>query len=317
MTDAPGDEPPFTEDRRALQGIPQLPDVARPVIPKQRVFGVAREPCRRTTEALADVLQKRAAQRENVTRPLAKRRQPDVEHLQPVEEVFPKIAAFHRLLQVAVRRRDHAHVGLQRTRRAEPLEFPLLQHAKELCLRGRTHFRHFIEKKHAPGGELDLSGLGVLGAGERAPLVQTRLSIRRRTMPIIFITGHGDVPMSVRAMKAGALEFLTKPFDDEELLAAIRHALEVSDEARREEAVLQDLRDRYATLTPRERQVMTLVVSGLLNKQVADELAITEITVKSHRGQVMRKMNASSFAELVNMDAALHPGSRATSSRVP
>jgi FixJ family two-component response regulator len=147
--------------------------------------------------------------------------------------------------------------------------------------------------------------------------VQSRLSIRRRTMPIIFITGHGDVPMSVRAMKAGALEFLTKPFDDEELLAAIRHALEVSDEARRDGAGLQDLRDRYATLTPRERQVMTLVVSGLLNKQVADELAITEITVKSHRGQVMRKMNASSFAELVNMDAALHPGSRATSSRVP
>lgn len=137
--------------------------------------------------------------------------------------------------------------------------------------------------------------------------LQQRLSATRKTMPIIFITGHGDVPMTVKAMKAGALEFLTKPFQHDELRGAIRHALDLSDGALKEEAVLHELRDRYDRLTPRERQVMALVVAGRLNKQVADELAITEITVKSHRGQVMRKMKADSLPELVTMDAKLRP----------
>jgi FixJ family two-component response regulator len=123
----------------------------------------------------------------------------------------------------------------------------------------------------------------------------------RTEMPIIFITGHGDVPMTVRAMKGGALEFLTKPFDDTVLLDAIRGALERSDAAHREQAELQVLRSRYASLTPREREVMDLVVSGLLNKQVGGELGISEVTVKAHRGQMMRKMNADSVPELVTM----------------
>jgi FixJ family two-component response regulator len=135
--------------------------------------------------------------------------------------------------------------------------------------------------------------------------LQTRLAATRRTMPIIFITGYGDVPMTVKAMKAGAIEFLPKPFQHEALLGAIRHALDLSRTALHDESVLQELRDRYARLTPRERQVMALVVSGLLNKQVADELSITEITVKSHRGQVMRKMKAESLAELVTIEARL------------
>jgi FixJ family two-component response regulator len=124
-------------------------------------------------------------------------------------------------------------------------------------------------------------------------------------MPIIFITGHGDVPMSVQAMKAGAVEFLTKPFEDDVLLDAIRGAIEQSRAALRDEAQLRVLRDCYASLTPRERQVMELVVSGLLNKQVGGELGISEITVKSHRGQMMRKMKADSLPDLVTMATRL------------
>ena len=135
--------------------------------------------------------------------------------------------------------------------------------------------------------------------------LQKRIAAERTDMPIIFITGHGYIPMSVGAMKAGASEFLTKPFSDEVLLTAIRQALERSRLALTQQATKQELRDRYASLTPREQDVMRLVVSGLLNKQVADELGITESTVKAHRGQVMQKMKANSLADLVKMTARL------------
>jgi FixJ family two-component response regulator len=127
----------------------------------------------------------------------------------------------------------------------------------------------------------------------------------RMDMPIIFITGRGDVPMTVQAMKAGAVEFLTKPFNDAVLLDAIRGAIERSRAALRLGAELRALRDCYQSLTPREREVMALVVSGLLNKQVGGELGISEITVKAHRGQVMRKMKAGSLPDLVTMAARL------------
>jgi len=136
--------------------------------------------------------------------------------------------------------------------------------------------------------------------------LQKRIAVDRIEMPIIFITGHGDVPMTVQAMKAGAVEFLTKPFSDEVLLKAIRDALERSRAALGHEAEMRALRDSYASLTSREREVMTLVVSGLLNKQVAAELGISEITVKAHRGNMMRKMKADSLADLVTMAATLH-----------
>jgi len=129
----------------------------------------------------------------------------------------------------------------------------------------------------------------------------------RTDMPIIFITGHGDVPLTVQAMKAGAVEFLTKPFNDDVLVTAIRAALERSRVALSMEAEMRVLRDRYASLSQRERQVMALVVSGLLNKQVGGELGISEITVKAHRGKVMQKMKADSLADLVKMAARLRP----------
>jgi len=144
----------------------------------------------------------------------------------------------------------------------------------------------------------DLNGLAL----------QKHVRADRIDMPIIFITGFGDVPTTVRAMKAGAVEFLTKPFDDAVLLDAIQQAIEHSQAALTQEAELKAIRDDYASLSRRERQVMALVVSGLLNKQVGGELGISEITVKAHRGQVMRKMRAGSFADLVNMNAKLRLG---------
>ena len=141
----------------------------------------------------------------------------------------------------------------------------------------------------------DLSGLDL----------QKRLAEDRLDMPIIFITGYGDVPMTVQAMKAGAVEFLTKPFADEVLLEAIRQALGRSGAALGEEAQVRMLQARYRSLTGREREVMKLVVRGRLNKVVGRELGISEITVKAHRGRVMRKMEAESLAELVNMGARL------------
>ena len=140
--------------------------------------------------------------------------------------------------------------------------------------------------------------------------LQKRVAAERSDMPIIFISGFGDVPMTVRAMKAGAVEFLTKPLGDDALLSAIRHAIERSHSALDHEAEIRTLRDRYASLSPREREVMVLVVSGLLNKQVGGELGISEITVKAHRGRVMRKMKADSLADLVNMAAILRLGQR-------
>jgi FixJ family two-component response regulator len=124
-------------------------------------------------------------------------------------------------------------------------------------------------------------------------------------MPIIFISGYGDVPMTVQAMKAGAIEFLTKPVHADVLLSAIQNALERSHTALQNGVEMQALRDRYASLTPREGEVMVLVTSGLLNKQVGAELGISEITVKAHRGNMMRKMNARSLPQLVNMAAKL------------
>ncbi|WP_445147223.1 response regulator transcription factor [Dyella sp. Tek66A03] len=135
--------------------------------------------------------------------------------------------------------------------------------------------------------------------------LQTSIGTNRPEMPIIFITGYGDIPLTVRAMKAGAAEFLTKPFEDEVLLRAMVDALEHSRAALAQEQGLHVLRNAYASLTPREREVLAMVVAGRLNKQIAADLSISEITVKAHRGKVMRKMHARSLPDLVKMAAQL------------
>jgi FixJ family two-component response regulator len=154
--------------------------------------------------------------------------------------------------------------------------------------------------------DLQLPGLSGLD-------LQKRMAELELEIPIVFLTGHGDIPASVQAMKAGAVEFLTKPFDEQELLRAIEEAIERDQLARQRHAEMRELRGRYESLTAREQEVMQQVVSGLLNKQVAAELNITEFTVKVHRGQVMRKMRADSLADLVRMADKLGIRSRQTS----
>jgi FixJ family two-component response regulator len=163
--------------------------------------------------------------------------------------------------------------------------------------------QHFLSHPRTPVPSclvLDISMPGLNGLE-----LQKRVAAEHPDVPIIFVTGHGDVPKTVQAMKAGAIEFLTKPFNDEVLLRAIRQALERSYVAIGQQAEMKELRGRYSSLSPREREVMAFVVSGLLNKQVGGELGISEITVKAHRGKVMQKMKANSLPDLVKMAGKL------------
>jgi len=176
--------------------------------------------------------------------------------------------------------------------RCEGLEVETFESAQEFLARPRALAPSCLV--------LDISLPGLNGLE-----LQKRVAMERQDMPVIFITGHGDIPMTVQAMKAGAVEFLTKPFTDTVLLSAIRNSIERSKALLDRDEGLRELRGRYALLTSREREVLALVVTGLPNKQVGSELGISEITVKAHRGSMMRKMQADSLAELVTMATRL------------
>jgi FixJ family two-component response regulator len=183
---------------------------------------------------------------------------------------------------------DSVRRALQRLIRSVGLRVELFGSAREFLERDRPNIPScMILDIRLPG----MSGLDF----------QRRLAEAKIHIPIIFITGHGDIPMTVRAMKAGAVEFLTKPFNDQDLLDAIQHALEQDRVRRQQEAEIAILRERFESLTPREQEILPRVVSGLLNKQIAGEIGTTEATVKVHRSQLMRKMGAESVADLVRM----------------
>jgi FixJ family two-component response regulator len=204
---------------------------------------------------------------------------PDISHVTPIVFVVDD--------DISVRE------SLESLIRCEGWQPETFESAQEFLTRSRAHVPScLVLDVSLP----DLNGLDL----------QKRIALESTRLPIIFISGHADVATSVRAMKAGAVEFLVKPFSDNVFLSAVRDALERSRVALGREAMVRSIRDRYRSLTSREQQVMALVVTGKLNKQVGVELGISEITVKAHRGQVMQKMKADSFADLVKMATRLH-----------